>query len=234
VARFGRLPADANAAGNRSGSDIMSIIRAVIVAGFLISACAYAEQQNDLREFRVGMPISALPESGYAAFACASDPAKKLSGWGGHQTCPAHADGTRAISFRYGNGGSPEDDDGGKTQVGGQPVNLALLIAKDGPGDGLVAGIRIDTDPHARLYMHKKAYLFALQVRARFGEDGWTCQKAAPTPTEQPVGGVFVHEHCEKATASRHFILDRQLFRDPAKDLRDFTDATQLTILRPG
>ncbi|MEA2791534.1 MAG: hypothetical protein QOG73_3940 [Acetobacteraceae bacterium] len=147
----------------------MSIIRAVIVAGFLISACAYAEQQNDLREFRVGMPISALPESGYAAFACASDPAKKLSGWGGHQTCPAHADGTRAISFRYGNGGSPEDDDGGKTQVGGQPVNLALLIAKDGPGNGLVAGIRVDTDPHARLYMHKKAYLFALQVRARFG-----------------------------------------------------------------
>jgi hypothetical protein len=160
--------------------------------------------------------------------ACANDPSKKLTLWNDYQAWPAGRDGTRAVGFRYGSGG--EGDDSATTQVGGQPVNLALLIADDAQ----VTGIKVDTDPHARLYMHKKSYLFALQVRARFGEDGWTCQKAAPTPTEQPVGGVFINEHCEKATASRHFILDRQLFRDPAKDLRDFTDATPLTILRAG
>jgi hypothetical protein len=208
----------------------MSIFRVAIIAASLLPVCALAEQQNDLREFRVGMPVSALPDSGYGGFACAADMPKKLTGWSDYRNCPAEADGNRAVSFRYGGGGATEDDNSAKTQVGGQPVNLALLISDDAH----LAGIKIDTDPHARLYIHKKAYLFALQARSRFGEDGWTCRKAEPTPTEQPVGGVFVKEHCEKTTSSRHFILDRQLFRDPAKDLRDFIDATQLAILRAG
>jgi hypothetical protein len=208
----------------------MSVVRAAIVAALLVPACARAEEQNDLREFRVGMPVSALPGNGYGGFACASEPSKKLSGWNEFHTCPTDPDGTHAVSFRYGNDGAPEENDSGRTQVGGQTVNLALLISQDAQ----VTGIRIDTDPHARLYMHKKAHLFALQVRARFGEDGWFCHKARPTTTEQPVGGVFIHEHCEKVTATRHFILDRQLFRDPVKDLRDFIDATQFTILGAG
>ena len=110
-------------------------------------------------------------------------------------------DGTRAVGFRYGPGGSPSDDV--KTEVGGQPVTLALLI----DDHAQVAGIRIETDPHARLYLHKKAFLFALQARARFGEEGWTCQQMMPTPAQQAVGGVFIHEHCEKITASRRFTL---------------------------
>ena len=207
-------------------SDSMNVIRRCLVAAFLVPAGA-AAQQNDLREFRVGMPVSALPASGYAAFACVDDSSKKIPTWSDYRSCPPAPDGTWAVTFRYAENGMPDDD---KTQVGGQPVNLSLLI----DDQDQVAGIRIDTDPHARLYLRKKAYLFALQVKARFGEDGWTCQKAAPTPTEQPVGGVFIHEHCEKITASRHFLLDRQLFRDPAKDLREFTDATQLTIRRAG
>jgi hypothetical protein len=200
----------------------MNIMRTMLIATVLIPGGAIAAQQNDLREFRVGMPLSALPDSGYSAFACTGDPSRKLAGWGDFSTCPAQPDGTHAISFRYG--------DNGKTQVGGQPVTLALLI----DDNAQVAGIRIETDPHTGLYIHKKAFLFALQVRARFGEDGWTCQQMAQTPTQQPVGGVFIHEHCEKTTESRHFSLDRQLFHNPAEDLRDFTDATQLTIRRQG
>jgi hypothetical protein len=214
----------------------MSIIRCIIAAAAVLPLCAAAAEQNDLREFRIGMPVSALPATGYAGFTCASDTLdklseQKLSGWSDYRACPVQPDGNHAVSFRYGNGeASSGDDDGEKTQVSGQPVNLALLI----DDNARVAGIRIETDPRARLYLRKKAFLFALQVRARFGEDGWTCRQTAPTPTEQPVGGVFIHEHCEKVTPSRHFVLDRQLFRDPAKDLRDTTDATQLTIGREG
>jgi len=207
----------------------MKIAHPILAAAILLPAYALATQQNDLREFTVGMPMSALPESGYGSFRCAADMSLKLAEWGDYKTCPAGPGGFRAVSFRYGNG-APGDDDAGETVVGGQPVRLALLI----DDDARVAGLRIETDPSARLYLHKKAYLFALQVRARFGEDGWTCRKTEPTATEQPVGGVFIHEHCEKETVSRRFVLDRQLFRDPAKDLRDFTDATQLTILKAG
>jgi len=208
-------------------SDFMSPMRTLLAAAILFPACAAAAEQNDLREFRVGMPVSALPATGYSALTCASDPSQKLSDWRDYRTCPALADGSHAVAFRYGNGGSAAGDgDSGKTEVAGQPVNLALLI----DDNAQVTGIRIETDPHARLYLRKKAFLLALQVRARYGEEGWTCRQIAPTPTEQPVGGVFVNEHCEKITPFRHFVLDRQLFRDPAKDLRDFTDATQLTI----
>jgi hypothetical protein len=204
----------------------MRLMHAMFAAGVLLPACSAAEQQNDLREFRVGMPVSELPRHGYAGFACAADPAKQLADWRDYAACPVSPDGFHAISFHYDNTGADSDE----TLVAGHPVQLALLI----DDTAHVAGIKIDTDPHTRLYLHKKAYLFAQQVKARFGEDGWACRKQAPTPTEQPVGGVFIHEHCEKATPSRHFVLDRQLFRDPARDLRDFTDATQLTILRQG
>lgn len=177
-----------------------------------------AAEQNDLREFRVGMPVPELPETGYRDFACAADPARALSDWREFRQCPAEPDGSRAVTFRY--------DDGSPTQVGGQSVTLSLLIGNN----AAVSGIRIETDPNARLYQHKRAYLFAQQARARFGDEGWACTSSPPTPAQQPVGGVFFHEHCEKATPSRHFVVDRQVYRDPAKDLRDFTDATQLTI----
>jgi hypothetical protein len=208
----------------------MNTIRTLLAAAVLVPAYAAAAEPNDLREFRVGMPVSALPQSGYTAFSCAGDASQKLTDWRDFKSCPAQPDGTHAVGFRYDDGTSSGDDDGGKTEVGGQPVNLALLI----DDNAQVAAIKIETDPHARLYQHKKAFLFALQVRARFGEDGWTCHQIPPTPIEQPVGGVFMHEHCEKSTPSRHFVLDRQLFRDPAKDLRELTDATQLTIRREG
>ena len=187
-----------------------------------------AVPQTDLRQFRVGMPVSALPKTGYGDFACAGDPSQKLADWRDFKACPA-ADGAHAVSFRYANAGTGEED-AGKTRVGGQPVNLSLMI----DDQAQVIGLRIETDPHTSLYLHKKAYLFGLQARARFGENGWTCSEAKPTPDEQPIGGVFVKQHCEKTTPTRHFVLDRQLFRDPRKDLRDFTDAAQLTILPAG
>ncbi len=205
----------------------MRIVPVALLIALLVPAGALAEQ-NDLREFHVGMPVSALPQTGYTDFSCADDPSHKLADWADYHLCPVSTDGMQAVSFRYGDAGS--DEDAKPTRVGGQAVSIAVLIDRSAK----VHGIRIDTDPKVRLYLHKKAFLFALQVKARFGEEGWTCQSIAPTPTEQPVGGVFVHEHCDKQTATRHFLLDRQLFRDPAKDLREFTDATQFTILQAG
>jgi hypothetical protein len=208
----------------------MTVDRTILaVAGTLfIGTAAAADQPADLREFRVGMAVSALPESGYVDFTCAAEPSKTLDDWRGFKACPAEANGSHAVSFRYDTNGAVGGD--GDTRVGGQPVTLALLI----DDQANVTGLRIATNPDTRLYLHKKAYLFGLQVRARYGEDGWTCRKAQPSATEQPVGGVFLKEHCEKTTATRHFILDRELYRDPAKSLRDYTDATRLTILSAG
>ncbi|MBV8592194.1 MAG: hypothetical protein JO212_19425 [Acetobacteraceae bacterium] len=97
-----------------------------------------------------------------------------------------------------------------------------------------MAGIRIVTDPNARLYMHKKAFLLGQQAKARYGDEGWTCTQGSPSDNEQPVGGVFVKEHCEKITPTRHIIVERDLFRHPGEDLKQFVDDSKITILPGG
>ena len=114
------------------------------------------------------------------------------------------------------------------TRVAGHPVLLTLTI-----GEGVLEGLRIQTDPGARLFLRKKAYLLADLAKARYGEDGWTCTQAQPAADEQPVGGVFVKEHCEKATPTRRYLLDRALFRRPGEELRNVVSHMRLEILRP-
>ena len=45
---------------------------------------------------------------------------------------------------------------------------------------GVVQGIRIVTDPEARMYLKKKAFLLGIRVMGRYGRDGWTCTEAEP------------------------------------------------------
>ena len=117
----------------------MKIVPAAVAAVLLFPFGSMAADQNDLREFRIGMPVSQLPATGYGGFVCVGDPAKELSGWRGYALCPIGQYGSRGMGIRYGN---DDDDDSDKTQVGGQPVKLAVLIG----GDAHVAGLKIDTD----------------------------------------------------------------------------------------
>ena len=205
-----------------------------VLAAFAASAVApRAAEQTDLREFRLGMPAAALPATGYVDFACADDPSRKLAGWSDYKSCPVDAHGLHAVGFRYDDALNEQariNEDAQGTKVGGHAVLIAALIGDDAKLDGLW----IRTDPHVRLYMHKKAFLFASQARARYGETGWTCTEGKPTADEQPIGELFLKEHCDKLTATRHFEVDRELFQNPAEGIRNFTSGSQLTILLPG
>ena len=201
---------------------------AALAAAFLAGHAA--AQENDLRDLRVGMEARELPRSGYTGFACADAPGAALPDWRDYARCPADAAGRRAVRFRYDDAGNPQallNDKYEGTKVGGHPVLLTLLIRDDGRVDGL----RIETDPAARLFLRKKAFLFGELAKARFGEEGWTCTSGQPTDDAQPVGGVFVKEHCEKATTTRRYVLDRALFRRPGQELRDFVSRSRLDIL---
>jgi hypothetical protein len=80
--------------------------------------------------------------------------------------------------------------------------------------------------------MRKKAFLFGIQAKSRYGQDGWSCTHAQPSAGEQPVGGVYLSEQCTKATDHRQIIVERHLFRKPDQDMKTFVDETRLTILR--
>lgn len=210
----------------------MRPVRAAAAAALAVVALARpaATQENDLRDIRVGMEAQELQRSGYVGLACADAPGTAPAEWQDYARCPAAADGRHAVRFQYDDARNPlafVNDTYEGTRVGGHPVLLTLLIR----GDGRVDGLRIETDPAARLFFRRKAFLLGGLAKARFGEDGWDCTSRQPTEDTQPVGGVFVQEHCEKTTPSRRYVLDRALFRRPDRDLREFVSRSRVEIL---
>jgi hypothetical protein len=196
----------------------------------LLAPPARSGEPNDLREFRLGMSVQDLPRTGYTGLTCASAPGQALADWGDYRQCPADAPGQHEVRFRYDPGADPlahvsSNHEG--TRVGGHPALVSLLIGDEGRVDG----IRIVTDPKAPLYMRKRAFLLGLQAKAHYGEEGWSCTQGQPTADEEPIGGVFVKEHCEKTTPTRHVIVERDLYRHPGQDLKEFVNDTKVTIL---
>jgi hypothetical protein len=176
---------------------------------------------NDLRDIRVGMMANELPKTGYVDLACATDTKKTLAGWENWSDCPADSAGMHAIQFGYDPLTSREG-----TMVAGHPATLTLMVDEGAQ----VAGLRIVTDPKARLYMKKKAFLLGMQAKSRYGADGWACTDGAPTAGEQPVGGVYVNEHCTKIVSGRSLVVERKLFRRPDQDIKTFVDETSISI----
>jgi len=186
-------------------------------------ALARAESNSDVRDITVGMPVAKIATTGYANLACASNDVHKLPAWSAWRECPANGDGLRDIRFDF----DPETSREG-TIVAGHPVILTVSI--DGSGD--VAGLKIETDPKARLYIRKKAFLLGVQVRSRYGTDGWECAQHQPEIGEEPVGGVYVKETCRKSFEGRELVVHRDLFRRPNQGAANFVDQTQVKITR--
>ncbi len=57
-------------------------------------------------------------------------------------------------------------------------IRVILTLSIDDAGR--VVGLEIMTDPKARLYLKKKAYLLGTQAMSRYGADGWTCSEQPP------------------------------------------------------
>jgi hypothetical protein len=186
-------------------------------------AFAQAEPNYDLRDITVGMPVAEIPNAGYVNLTCANDQARKLSAWSAWRECPSDKDAIHAVRFDF----DPETSREG-TLVAGHPVVLTALI----DDMGTVSGLKIDTDPKARLYIRKKAFLLGVQVKSRYGPEGWVCTQRQPESGEQPVGGVYVSESCSKAVRGRVVVVERDLFRRSGQDSRNFVDQTQVKITR--
>jgi hypothetical protein len=211
------------------GKPAMALLGAAFALA-LAAPPARSAEPNDLREFRLGVSVDDLPRAGYTDLTCASAPGQALADWRDYQRCPADASGRHEVRLRYDTSADPlahvsSEHEG--TRVGGHPALISLLIGDEGRVDG----IRIVTDPSAPLYMRKKAFLLALQAKARFGEAGWSCTQGQPSADEEPIGGVFIKEHCEKTTPTRHVVVERDLYRHPGQDLREFVNDTKVIIL---
>ena len=187
------------------------------------SVPAQAQPNHDLRDITVGMSVVQIPDEGYVNLVCANDPSRKLNSWSAWRDCPINADSMHVVRFEF----DPETSREG-TLVAGHPVILTAII----DDAGSVAGLEIDTDPKARLYMRKKAFLLGVQVKSRYGSEGWECTQRPPDHGEQPVGGTYVRESCRKAIPGRMIVVDRDLFRRLDQDAKNFVDQTRVKITR--
>ena len=98
----------------------------------------------------------------------------------------------------------------------------------------MIDGLRIDTDPQARLFWRKKAHLLALVVKSRYGEEGWECHDNEPSGGETAVGGLFIKQRCEKVAGERKLLLDQRLYRRAGQPMNDFVNETHVEIRRAG
>ena len=135
--------------------------------------------------------------------------------------------GRHEVGFRYDLNVNPMaslNEGYNGTRVGGHPVVISLLL---GTMRGSMPFASTPTRMHGSTCARRPSY-WLNQVKERYGKDGWVCKQGTPGADEQPVGGLFIKEHCEKATASRHFILDRELYRNPNQDLTNFVGGPRL------
>jgi hypothetical protein len=182
------------------------------------------------------MTVAELPLEGYVDIACGNDgapPGPMIAGWEAFAACPADAAGLHEVAFRYDETRNPwveVNDDWGGTRVAGHPVIPSLLI----DDRGVVQGLRIVTDPAARLYHKKKAFLLYIRVMGRYGQDGWACVEREAGEGRMPVGGMYIDRSCEKLFHDRRLILETDLYRTAEQQGQDFTGRTRLEILRAG
>jgi hypothetical protein len=189
-----------------------------------------AEDGKDIRDIAIGMKVAELPQVGYVELLCAKAPDKKLDNWEGFSQCPANSAGDREVRFQFDDSDDPRakyNDRSRGTKIGGHPVLISLLISNT----QTVSGILIETDPNVRLFMKKKAFLMGEQIRQRYGEDGWTCAERPKAEGEEPIGGEFIKERCEKTAAARRYVYERDLFQRAGQSLKDFVSETRLAIL---
>jgi hypothetical protein len=208
-------------------------LRLALAAGLLAAQAAGAAEdpsEGDLRELRVGMTVGELPAEGYTDLACGHDggaPGEPLGAWQDYGRCAQDARGLHEVVFAFAESRLAALGDRWEgTKVAGHPVIPSLLI----DDAGVVQGLRIVTDPDARLYLKKKAFLFGIRVMGRYGRDGWTCTDLPPGD-KQPVGGMLIDRHCEKQDHDRRLILETDLYRAAGQEGREFTGAARLEIL---
>ena len=146
-----------------------------------------------------------MPDA-FIDYACGTNggpPGLPLDGWGDFRRCRPEPSGLREVYFRYddeleywarANNLRPQMEQFSGTKTYGFPITVSALI----DDDGSVRGIRVVSDPRFEQHNRDEAYLLRNFLTARFGREGWACEKLAAEDGETAVDGIFVKERCRK------------------------------------
>jgi hypothetical protein len=192
---------------------LLTLVAGLVIVAAAAAAAAAAEverrpQRAEIWDLPLGAAAQKLPDA-YVDYACGTNggpPSLPLSGWREFRRCRAEPSGLREVYFRYddeleywakAHDYATEIETFSGTKVFGYPVVLSALFDPD----GVLAGLRIVTDPRDPSRRRDEAYSLRNFLSARYGRDGWECSELAPDDGETPVGRTFVKQRCRKSVA---------------------------------
>jgi hypothetical protein len=194
----------------RSHSLLTATLLALASAAIAVAAAAERPVRLEVWDLRLGTRADQLPDE-FIDYACGTNggpPGLPLGGWGDFRRCRPEPSGLREVYFRYddeleywarANNLRPQMEQFSGTKTYGFPIIVSALI----DDDGSVRGIRVVSDPRFEQHNRDEAYLLRNFLTARFGREGWACDKLAPEDGETPVDGIFVKERCRKEIDER-------------------------------
>jgi hypothetical protein len=184
-----------------------------LVATVLAAGGAPAQQPPNERparaevwDLRLGTPVDQLPDA-FTDYACGTNggaPSVPLGGWRDFRRCRPDASGLREVYFRYddeleywakANNFATEIEKYSGTKVYDFPVVLSGRFDER----GVLAGLRIVSDPRDPSRDRDEAYLLRNFLTARYGRDGWDCVDLPLAEGETPVARTFIKQRCRKA-----------------------------------
>jgi hypothetical protein len=210
---------------------------ALLILGIGDAGAGDVPTRADIWTLKLGTPASALPRDAFVDYACGSNggpPQQALSGWSDYQKCPAEPNGLREVYFRY-------DDEleywarahRARTLIaqyaGTKVLDFPVIVSGLFDTNGVLAGLRIITDPQASPQDRKQAYTLSNFFKARYGSDGWDCSDTPPAPGESPVGTLYINRRCTKlVNANLRAVLETRFLREPGQ--AEFSDSGKLTV----
>ncbi|MEA2904231.1 MAG: hypothetical protein QOI12_1618 [Alphaproteobacteria bacterium] len=187
----------------------LSILPAALAVALLAGAAARAQNaptRLEVWDLKLGTPASDLPDevTDYACGTNGGPPSVALTGWRDFRRCRPEPNGLREIYFRYddeleywakANNFATEIKKYSGTKIFDFPVVLSARF----DDNGILAGIRIVSDPRDTSREREEAYLLRNFLTARYGREGWDCVDLAPEDGETPVFRTFIKQRCKKA-----------------------------------
>jgi hypothetical protein len=161
--------------------------------------------RTEIWDLKLGTAASDLPDD-FTDYACGTNggpPSMALAGWRDFRRCRPEPSGLREVYFRYddeleywakANNFATEIQKYAGTKVFDFPVVLSARFDER----GILAGIRIVSDPRDTSRDREDAYLLRNFLSARYGRDGWDCVDLPPDEGETPVFRTFIKQRCKK------------------------------------
>ena len=123
--------------------------------------------KTELRDISLGMHIENLPNNHFKNYICVNDK-KGIDKLNNYKQCGSNKKGMYEVGLEFDtsdNEWAHNNESLEGTTVAGYPVILSILIDEN----SLIQGIRAFTDPEARSYLKRQAYLLSKRIKSHYG-----------------------------------------------------------------